>query len=523
MESKENLNDFKDRTAELELLELESDDNINAAIKTLSLVGKIVSDRNIKFTTLCAILNRAWPIKGEFESHNLGKNFVLFVFNSEKEKQDVLLQGPWSILDKHIVLKDWPPNAILEEIDFSLLEFWIQIYNLPLAMINEKNAAKIGNIFPKYLESNIKVEDTVKWDDFLKIKIAMRVNDPLKTGFKLKRGEDDHILISFKYERMPKFCYECGRMGHPARECGFKDEMYKNSSKYGPWLRASSPKKTTVFVANQKANPVAGVLGDKLNNSGRCVESLPIEERQIVLAGKSYDNNEKELTQSLPLKPFNDVNCHVSKSFSTEILRDLQEWSFQIPSVSWIGTGNEDFISRGLKEMDISSYHKRKRELEDILSHQSTNKKLLREKILDEVVEIEPGIWKSSGSGLIENEVVVNFVFSPGIKEEPSKIISRIEKKFKGKVKGSRRLSGFKQAAREKFAKENDRKFDDETGLLEFGRDPFGKRIINIPTFSSSPSLSSTKSKKSNVRKMKSSPCLRMTSLNVIRRIYESE
>ncbi|KAK8510785.1 hypothetical protein V6N13_097640 [Hibiscus sabdariffa] len=319
--------------------------------------------------------------------------------------------------------------------------------------------------------------------------------------------------------------------------------MYKNTSKYGPWLRASSPKKTTVFAANQKANPVAGVLGDKLNNSGRRVKNLPIEERQMVLAGKSFVRNEKELseqsksklislpiakepceprtnqilsvsdinwfcptssasnqgkslsqviplsTQSPSLSPFNDFNCHVFDSFPTEILRDLHEWSNQIPSVSWIGTGNEDFISRGLTEMDISSSHKRKRELEDILSQHSTNKRLLREKILDEVVEIESGIWKSSGSGLIENEIVVNFVFSPGIKEEPSKIISRIEKKFKGKVKGSRRLSGIKQAARVKFAKENDRKFDDETGLLEFGRDPFGKRVINIPTLSSSPSL----------------------------------
>ncbi|KAK8630815.1 hypothetical protein V6N13_079588 [Hibiscus sabdariffa] len=65
MESKENLNEFKDRVVELELLELESDDNINAAIKTLSLVGKIVSDRCIKFTTLCAILNRAWLLRIE--------------------------------------------------------------------------------------------------------------------------------------------------------------------------------------------------------------------------------------------------------------------------------------------------------------------------------------------------------------------------------------------------------------------------------------------------------------------------
>ncbi|KAK8559732.1 hypothetical protein V6N13_016468 [Hibiscus sabdariffa] len=61
--------------------------------------------------------------------------------------------------------------------------------------------------------------------------------------------------------------------------------------------------------------------------------------------------------------------------------------------------------------------------------------------------------------------------------------------KGKAKAKGTKRLSGIKQATRVKFAKENDQKFDDETGLLEFGPDPFSKRIINTPTFTSSPSL----------------------------------
>ncbi|KAK8479880.1 hypothetical protein V6N11_037825, partial [Hibiscus sabdariffa] len=86
-------------------------------------------------------------------------------------------------------------------------------------------------------------------------------------------------------------------------------------------------------------------------------------------------------------------------------------------SVSHFSIGNEDFISRGLSDMDISSSHKRKCELEDIISHHTTNKRLLRDEILDEVIEIEPGIWKSFGSGLIENEEVFNFVFSPGFKE----------------------------------------------------------------------------------------------------------
>ncbi|KAK8683370.1 hypothetical protein V6N13_039432 [Hibiscus sabdariffa] len=71
-------------------------------------------------------------------------------------------------------------------------------------------------------------------------------------------------------------------------------------------------------------------------------------------------------------------------------------------------------------------------------------------------------------------------------------IISRVEKQHKGKATGSKQLSGIKQAAMAKFASENARKFDDETGMLEFRRDPFGKCIINIPTFTSSPLLSLT-------------------------------
>ncbi|KAK8636011.1 hypothetical protein V6N13_004721 [Hibiscus sabdariffa] len=130
--------------------------------------------------------------------------------------------------------------------------------------------------------------------------------------------------------------------------------------------------------------------------------------------------------------------------------------------------------------MDISSSNKRKRSLEDTLLHHTSNKRFLRDAILDGVIEIEPGIWKSSGSGLIENEEIVNFVFSLGFNEGPSKIISRVEKQFKGKAKGTRRLSGIKQAARVKFAKENDRKFDDQTSLLEFGRDPSDLHLLSF-------------------------------------------
>ncbi|KAK8479405.1 hypothetical protein V6N13_046983 [Hibiscus sabdariffa] len=167
----------------------------------------------------------------------------------------------------------------------------------------------------------------------------------------------------------------------------------------------------------------------------------------------------------------------------------MYEKSNLSPPKFLINPWNEETISKSLSDMDISVFNKRKRALLEPMEPYLSNKRALKDDILKEVIEIEPGLWKSSGAGLIENEDMVNFIFSPGSIYGPSKIISRIEKQFKGKANGFRRLSGIKQAARAKYVKEIERKFDDETGLFEFGRDPFGKRIINIPSFKSSSSL----------------------------------
>ncbi|KAK8705609.1 hypothetical protein V6N13_049207 [Hibiscus sabdariffa] len=187
-----------------------------------------------------------------------------------------------------------------------------------------------------------------------------------------------------------------------------------------------------------------------------------------------------------------DQTLHVFCFVPSEVLHVMSVWNKHMSPVALTNPWNEDIISKSLTDMEISASQKRKREIENFSFPFIPNKRMLREKILEGVIEIEPGIWKSTGSGLIENDEVAEFAFAPGFNEGPSKIIFKVKKQYKGKAKGSRRLNGIKQAAREKFVRENIRKFDDETGLLEFGRDPFGKHIINIPSFTLFPSLSLT-------------------------------
>ena len=53
------------------------------------------------------------------------------------------------------------------------------------------------------------------------------------------------MLGSFKYERLPTFCFSCGKIGHDKKHCGMVMEKQFIERQYGEWLRAGSISKGT--------------------------------------------------------------------------------------------------------------------------------------------------------------------------------------------------------------------------------------------------------------------------------------
>lgn len=76
------------------------------------------------------------------------------------------------------------------------------------------------------------------------MKVSIDFSKPLPRGRKLKY-EGVSNWISFQYERLPKFYYHCGIISHGTKECLKKSNMrnQEDTSKFSPWLRASSPKR----------------------------------------------------------------------------------------------------------------------------------------------------------------------------------------------------------------------------------------------------------------------------------------
>ena len=53
-------------------------------------------------------------------------------------------------------------------------------------------------------------------------------------------GRNGKVMAIFKYERLPDFCYVCGRLDHQELECDEVVRIKKTGGKvhreYGPWM-----------------------------------------------------------------------------------------------------------------------------------------------------------------------------------------------------------------------------------------------------------------------------------------------
>ncbi|KAK2991236.1 hypothetical protein RJ640_023817 [Escallonia rubra] len=208
----------------------------------LTLLAKIISSKQPNPKAVQSILQKAWnPARGmkmQFHQHNI----YSITFSHEWDRNRILASRPWSVMSSHVVVRDWPPHLNLEEIDFSKSTFWIRVLGLPPNMMTKQNAEKIGSKIGRVSEIDFTSDGNLAWLRFLRIQVQLDINRPLITGFYKNKTPNLASWIRVQYERLPDFCFSCGRLGHTNRDCSHLPvEPPENKlSPYGPWLRAES-------------------------------------------------------------------------------------------------------------------------------------------------------------------------------------------------------------------------------------------------------------------------------------------
>ncbi|GLT71359.1 hypothetical protein SLA2020_433860 [Shorea laevis] len=99
--------------------------------------------------------------------------------------------------------------------------------------------SKIGASLGEFLTADV-ASDGVGWGRCLRVKVILDTTRPLERGRALHVA-DKTIWVSFKYEKLPNFCFRCGRITHEPNGCSEKGSG-GSDVRWGSWLRAESSK-----------------------------------------------------------------------------------------------------------------------------------------------------------------------------------------------------------------------------------------------------------------------------------------
>ena len=200
-------------------IKLKANDKAINIMYNLGLVGKILADKAINKNVVKAILLKAWSMAKGVQIVDLSDNIYLFKFVVEGDRRKVIELGPWNIERFPLILKPWDQKLQVRDIDFSFIQLWVQVHNLPIEYMLKENTENIGALLGKVLEVDFTGDELVCMSHFLRIKVELEVSKPLKSGFFLNRDPLLDIWVQLKYERVADFCFKCGRLGHVKIRC----------------------------------------------------------------------------------------------------------------------------------------------------------------------------------------------------------------------------------------------------------------------------------------------------------------
>ncbi|KAM5551752.1 hypothetical protein ABKV19_026549 [Rosa sericea] len=216
--------------------------------RSVRLAAVIFADKVPHKPTTIDMLKKAWASFGEVgitardERDPTDRLFAVTVRNEEAAK-DIMENSPWSVKGYSVHIQPWPEHLAIEELPTNNIVVWIQMRGVPPYMFSVRNVEEMVEHFGVF----IKMDDPLESGDgtycFLRVRVMLDARRPLPTGFTLPRDDGSPSWVEFKFERLSRFCFCCGRLGHietMQTPCPNSEEPRPEGIVYGEWMITSA-------------------------------------------------------------------------------------------------------------------------------------------------------------------------------------------------------------------------------------------------------------------------------------------
>jgi len=222
------------------------------------LAAKFLTKRVVNAKAVSRTFKPLWKLIGEMKIRDIGGNILLFEFDDALDLERVLELEPWTydkslVVFRHAVDVDSAPL-----LSFDSVTFWVQLHNVPEQCLTQATGEVVGNTIGALVQA-ADPEDDGEGGEFLRIRVMIDIKKPLPRCCKLW-SEGEHVgWALLKFERLPNFCYWCGKVTHGENDCDVwlrgKGRLKKEEQQYGDWLHADPVRHTrkTVVVVSGRA------------------------------------------------------------------------------------------------------------------------------------------------------------------------------------------------------------------------------------------------------------------------------
>ncbi|XP_031124237.1 uncharacterized protein LOC116026951 [Ipomoea triloba] len=180
----------------------------------VKVLGKVVG-----YNYLLRRLRTIWAPKCGMDLIAIQNGYFLARFASVTDYEHARLEGPWTVLDHCLAVKDWEPdfNPMREETHKLLV--WVRFPCLPIEYYDYDFLMRVGDM----IGTARKVDHATSMASrglFARVSVEVDITKPLLARFTLRNKRR-----TIEYEGLHLVCFKCGMVGHRKEGCKMDDDM----------------------------------------------------------------------------------------------------------------------------------------------------------------------------------------------------------------------------------------------------------------------------------------------------------